>query len=421
MDVSCIACGCHRTYPVYHPDDHPLSVLDLPRTAEEARAAPRLPMNFRACAHCGHIFNVEFDYERIPYNNDSNLMYNAAPRWVAHMEELIDGLLSRYDLAGATLVDIGCGDGGFLKLLMDRGVQARCVGFEPGMEADSARENGLEVYRDYFIPERDLAELRPDFLICRHVLEHMPNPRQFVFDIAFWANLHDVSPVFLAEVPRIDNAVKQLRINDFLFEHPSNFTQFSFENMFASAGFEVLESFAAYGSEVTCAFVQPARMPHWADIRQASHRYAEGLSRQVRAVRAGLDRLGQMGRSVAFWGATGKGASFLNAFGLDGGDWPVVVDSDAKKVGRFVPGCGQEIRGPEHLLDHPVDAIVITTQWRARDIAEEIERRGIVCEALLVVRDGKLQCLQKAPAGCRETLDRQGTWVDEILADQVAA
>jgi hypothetical protein len=37
-----------------------------------------------------------------------------------------------------------------------------------------------------------------------------------------------------------------------------------------------------------------------------------------------------------------------------------------------------------------VEVIVITTQWRAQDIAMEIQQRGITCKSLLLEYQGEL-------------------------------
>lgn len=393
MPNACIACGFHITHEVYHPADHPLSVLHLPKSHAQARDVLKFPMNFRACAYCGHIFNVDFDYYQVPYEEDSNLMYNKAHAWQHYLHELVDELVSRYDARGKTLIDIGCGDGGFLGLVRRKGRDSRCIGFEPGVEAENARKNGLEVYKDYFVPQRDLKRLRPDFLVCRHVIEHLAQPLQFVSDIAYWCNIHAVFPVFLAEVPQIDRAIEQGRINDFLYEHPSNFTRFSFRNMFELAGYEVLDLRSVYGDEVVTAFVRPRRMPRLAAIRSRSETYRAALKDQDRGVRTQLEALRQRGKTVAFWGATGKGSAFLNAFDLFDTSYPVVIDSDYNKTGRFVPRTAQEIRPPEYLSDHPVDVIIITTQWRARDILHEIRGRRIPYEQVLVLVNQRLQAL----------------------------
>lgn len=398
MPNACIACGFHVTHEIYHNSDQPLSVLHLPRSHEEARDALKFPMNFRACANCGHIFNVDFDYYKVPYEDNSNLMYNNAHAWKQYMQELADELVETHNAKGKTLVDIGCGDGGFLALLLGEELGNRCIGFEPGVEAHNARKRGLEVYKDYFAPQRDLKRLRPDFLICRHVIEHLAEPLQFVSDIAFWCNTYEVFPIFVAEVPRIDEAVRQRRVNDYLYEHPSNFTQFSFRNMFEVAGYEALDVRPVYGDEVVVAIVRPKAQPRLAEIRRTAEEYRDALKDQDGRVRAELDALRDQGKTIAFWGATGKGAAFLNAFDLFDNSYPVVVDSDYNKVGRFVPRTAQEIRPPEHLLEHPADVIVITTQWRARDILHEIRSRGIPHEQVLVLVDQHLRPLRGAGA-----------------------
>ncbi|MCK4276497.1 MAG: methyltransferase, partial [Phycisphaerae bacterium] len=115
------------------------------------------------------------------------------------------------------------------------------------------------------------------------------------------------------------------------------------------------------------------------------------LLEQAASVRDALWRMRRAGKTIAFWGATGKGASFLNAFDLSGEDWPTVVDSDYKKVGRYVPRTAQLIRPPQYLQENPADVIIITTQWRAKDIAREIKQRGIQCGQIMILADHRLK------------------------------
>ncbi|MCE3235026.1 MAG: methyltransferase, partial [Vampirovibrio sp.] len=103
-----------------------------------------------------------------------------------------------------------------------------------------------------------------------------------------------------------------------------------------------------------------------------------------------LDALAESGRKIAFWGGTGKAATFINRYGVDVERFPLVVDSDAAKAGTYVPGTGQLIQYSQVLEQQPMDVIIITTQWRAQDIALEIRERGIVCEQLLLEYQGRL-------------------------------
>lgn len=68
----------------------------------------------------------------------------------------------------------------------------------------------------------------------------------------------------------------------------------------------------------------------------------------------------------------------------------MVGDSDAAKVGTFVPGTGQEIRSRDHLLAPAVDVVVVPPQWRAADIILEMKQAGIDVETVLIEHGGKL-------------------------------
>ena len=59
--------------------------------------------------------------------------------------------------------------------------------------------------------------------------------------------------------------------------------------------------------------------------------------------------------------------------------------------GRYlVPGQGQRIRFRDHLLQHPVDIIIIPMAWRAQDVLLEMETVGIECPQVMVEHQGLL-------------------------------
>lgn len=386
----CIACGYHLTYPIYSPGNHPLSVLHLPKSEQEAINITKYPMNFRRCASCGHIYNVDFDYSLIPYEENSNLMFNKGSSWKVFMDEMVSNLNSVHGLKNKIIVEIGCGDGHFLERIKQVEPTAKCIGFEPGIEHKTVSSKGIEVYNDYFKPERDMAKLRPDILICRHVIEHLENPKYFVSEISYWSNQSQVFPIFLAEVPLINKAIKHSRINDYLFEHVSNFTDFSFSNMFRISGYKVLEKHIGYGGEVIVTISQPLNNKKFASIRKSSEKYYSGVAEQREKIKQELLKI-RKNNTIAFWGGTGKGASLLNGFELSVNEFSVVVDSDPMKIGFHVPGTGQKIISPEDLKQNPCDIIFICTQWRAKDIYSEICKRQIPHKKVLVLINKKIK------------------------------
>jgi hypothetical protein len=385
----CIVCGHIASQPVFNPGPQPLSALALPRSQQEAIESIRRPMNFYSCGICGHIWNVEFKYADVPYAGDSNLMYNSGLLWHDHMQVLINCFLeNKTSWINNSIVDIGCGDGLFFTQLLRTIPDAKCIGFEPGIEGDEVTE--FECRRDYFVPERDLKELRPSVLVCRHVLEHLENPRDFIAEIAYWCSKYEISPVFLAETPCIENALDTGRLSDFLYEHVSNFTMTSMNALFNISGFQTINIQKHYGNEVVVGFFQSQ-----SEYLRRLHRYPQDFKTKVSTtfdnVQAKICELKKYndGTIIALWGGTGKGAAFINMFKLDCNEFPLVVDSDPQKYGRFVPGTGQEIQSAEILRGlNPI--IIITTAWRAQDIFNEINSRQIPYQKILVLKDGDL-------------------------------
>lgn len=357
--MNCIACGSHLLEPFYNPGSQPLSALNLPRNKEESKAAVRYPMNFHVCLACGHIFNVDFNVALIPYENDSNLMFNGGAGWDAHIKNVVRRVLDLNEMPNKTVIDIGAGDGMFLDYLQKTDCGSRCIAFEPGIEHKSCTAIGLETHADYFIPARDIPRFKPDVLVCRHVLEHMEHPRDFVADLAYYSR--EDRPLFLAEVPCIEKALKNGRFGDYLYEHVSNYTLQSFVTMMERAGWFTIDARRDYNDEV---IVWTGRPNH--------HSFPTVPNKfDCKAVKEMLQFLLRDTESYAFWGGTGKGAAFLNACGITEGR---VIDSDVRKAGRYVPGMGQRIEAASSLLVEPVGTIIITTRWRAADIYMEIKR-----------------------------------------------
>lgn len=386
--MSCIVCGSKITHRLMNLGPQPLAAFNLPRSFEMAQNALRFPMNFHTCAFCGHVYNVDFNYAQVPYTEESNLMYNNGGGWQNHMQLLINKLHKYKDRwLNGVAIDIGCGDGQFFTRLLSTMPTANCVGYEPGIEANNVK--AFSVIKDYFIPERDIERFRPSLLVCRHVVEHLENPRDFLSEISYWCSRYDVAPLLLVEVPCFDNSLLLGRISDFLYEHVSNFTSRSFQTIFSLAGFEELDISCYYEGEVIAGFFVPSNGKLHFNY-DSSKAFGLDAYDSILAVQQQLKEFRQDNKMLVFWGGTGKSAAFLNNYKVNCNDFPFVVDSDGHKIGKFVPGTGQEIQSPEILNGTDNAVIIITTPWRARDIKLDIDHRGLKYSRLLVLKEGVL-------------------------------
>lgn len=385
---TCPACGHHVAVEFYAGGWHPLTTLAWPRSTKQAEAMPKLPHHFVRCVDCGHVYNADFDYANVPYSDKPNLMFNRGEIWSQHLEQ-VRQLLTDNLASEATVVEIGCGDGSLLNAIAAARPGTRCIGFDPNSQIDSGGGR-VETRTELFLPEVHLDEYRPDLIISRHVLEHLLNPLGFIQQLAFAVSWHDAPTRLFIEVPCVDQVMSAGRTVDFFYEHNSHFTTQSLQRMLQRCSSQVGLIDTSYNGEVVYALADFRRhAPHVQHAKQSLAFRNRAATAQQRLA-GEFERLLSGSRSVAIWGGTGKAAAFINQNSLDRIRFPLVVDSDANKVGTYVPGAGQRILSPDALSERYIDTILVATQWRASDIVLEIQQRGIRCERVLLEFDGRL-------------------------------
>lgn len=380
---TCPACGHHVSVDFFDGGNQPLATLGWPESADNARQMTRLPLDFVRCVQCGHIYNRSFRYENVPYSTHPNLMYNQSHHWCDHLAHVRDMILEHAP-GNPVIVEIGCGTGHLLTALARQHARGRYIGFDPNA-AIEVQTPAVNARQELFDPAIHLPELKPHLVVSRHVLEHLVNPLGFIQRLSFAAEWFQLPTMLFLEVPCIDPVFATHRTNDFYYEHNSHFTVQSFTRMLERCVSEIHLIETAYGDEVVYGLVTVGH--NGTDRRQhacQSMTFHAHAQRKQQVVARQLHELLEAGERIALWGGTGKGAAFINFFSLDADRFPLVVDSDPDKIGTFVPGTGQPIQYRDILLTNPVDVILITTQWRARDIVREIEHAGINCPTILI-------------------------------------
>ena len=98
--------------------------------------------------------------------------------------------------------------------------------------------------------------------------------------------------------------------------------------------------------------------------------YYAGFAGRVEALRAALlallAGLKAQGKRIAAYGASAKGSTLLNYFGIGGETLDYVVDRSTEKQGRYTPGTRLPILAPAHLLEDNPDYLLLLS-WNFLD------------------------------------------------------
>lgn len=385
--TTCPACGHHVAVNFFQGGCQPLATIAWPASADEARSMPRHPLNFVRCVDCGHIYNRDFDYAHVPYGNKPNLMFNRGQIWGKHLER-VAGIIHRSLPENPVVVEIGCGEGHLLRRLASMRSDGRFIGFDPNANITVAER--VEGRQELFMPDRHIAEIKPDIIISRHVLEHLINPLGFVQALAFAAEWAERPVRLYLEVPCINRVFESGRVVDFYYEHNSHFTLNSFTRLLeqCSSDIELIET--GYNEEVVFGLASLGRGGQRRAYAAEAVQFARNACKAHDTISSQLTELSVSGKKVAIWGGTGKAAAFMHFYNVDSERFPLVVDSDQEKAGTYVPGTGQLIQFRDVLLTELPDVVIVPTQWRAADIVEEIKQCGLTIETILVEYRGAL-------------------------------
>ncbi|MBP0591184.1 methyltransferase domain-containing protein [Paraburkholderia sp. LEh10] len=386
VSTTCPVCAHSLAAPFFPAGEQPLATLAWPSSAQAARDLPRHALDFVQCPACSHVWNHRFHYDAIPYESNPNRMFNNGGIWKGHLAATRDLLLAHLP-PKPVVVEIGCGEGHFVRGLARARDGGRFVGFDPNASPETGK--GVEFHARLFEPLTDMPTFAPNGVVIRHVLEHLTEPAKLIEQLAWGAAAQGNECWLFAEVPCIDRVFETDRLADFFYEHVSHFTTESFRTLMARAGeIAVLEQ--GYDGEVVYALVKLGVPVHIRDRQKAASAFSVRSIASRETIANQLSALAEQGKRVAIWGGTGKAAAFIHHFCADARRFPLVVDSDPSKAGTFVPGSGQKIEFRDVLKTAPVDVIVIPTQWRARDIIAEMAREDIAVDSVMIEHGGEL-------------------------------
>src|ERR1700757_430411 len=120
--VLCPSCDQGRMQVFYEARNIPVHSVLLMPTRERAMTYPRRDLQFGFCPRCGFIANTIFDPSVHEYSASYEETQAFSPTFSGFARNLATRWVEQYHLQGKSVLEIGCGKGEFLVLLMQLGI-----------------------------------------------------------------------------------------------------------------------------------------------------------------------------------------------------------------------------------------------------------------------------------------------------------
>jgi hypothetical protein len=353
---------------------------------EELRQAePFYPLAAYVCEKCFLVQVPEYvSGERI-FGIEYAYFSSFSDTWLNHCERYAEMIIERLGLdARSQVVEVASNDGYMLKNFVARGVPA--LGIEPAPNvAATAVEKGVPTLVKFFGTEtaRGLVEAgtRANLLIGNNVLAHVPDLNDFVEGLR---TLLESDGTLTMEFPHLQRMIEGNQFDTIYQEHYCYFSLLAVSQVFEAHGLTIfdVEELPTHGGSLRI-YARPtedasrpvtdavktldARERELGYDRLETYRaFAEQVAETKRQLLDFLIRAKRDGKSVAGYGAPGKGNTLLNYCGVRQDFVDYTVDRNPYKHGKFLPGTHIPVFPPDRIAETRPDYVLILP-WNLKD------------------------------------------------------
>src|SRR5882724_1101429 len=381
LSFECRSCGSRQGVLILDLGLQPLA-NNLLREEDLSKPEPKFPLRLAVCQSCwllqilDLIPPVQLFSEYLYFSSFSDLM-------LRHAKEAAERYMKEFGLEQKSLViEIASNDGYFLKNFQAACVP--CLGIEPAQNiAKVAREKGIETLVEFF--GKELAEKlaragrQAGLILGNNVFAHAPNTNDFVAGLR--ALLKPAGRIVL-EFPYAADFIEKTEFDTIYHEHVFYFSLTALGPLFQRHGLSIfhVERLGIHGGSLRLfagASGAHARQSSVSNLLQQEKQkgisalnYYQGFASRVLEVKRELVtlllELRRKGKSVAAYGASAKGSTLLNFFGLGREVLDFAADRSTYKQGRLTPGTHIPIVAPAGLLEKMPDYTLLLT-WNFAD------------------------------------------------------
>ena len=304
--------------------------------------------------------------------------------WLDHARRYAEMAAKRFQLGpGSRIIELASNDGYLLQFFVAMGLEV--LGIDPAENvAKAAEQRGVRTLTRFF--DRDTAQelaaqgITADLVAANNVLAQVPDINRFLAGLPL---ILRPSGVATFEFPHLLRLLEENQFDTIYHEHFSYFSLMTAVRLFAAHGlriFDVEELWTHGGSLRLYLCHEKTERPTMPAVARLVAREREArlddlatyaaFEQRVRATKHGLlDFLidaKRRGKSIAGYGAPGKGNTLLNYCGIRSDFLDYTVDRNPHKHGKFLPGTHIPVLPPARIAETQPDYLLILP-WNLKD------------------------------------------------------
>ena len=345
---------------------------------------PFYPLHVYVCEKC---YLAQLEEYVTPEHIFTEYAYfsSYAVTWLKHAENYTNLMIERFKLNDKSfIVEVASNDGYLLQYFVQKNIPV--LGIEPAKNvAKVAVEKGVPTLTEFF-GEKLAEQLRADgkhadLIAGNNVLAQVPDINDFVGGMKI---LLKPTGIITIEFPHLMRLMEENQFDTIYHEHFSYFSFITAEKIFAAHGitlFDVDElpthggSLRIYGRHTEndeLSLTDRAKEMHEREVnagfKKMEHysEFGEQVKETKRKLLDFLIEAKRQGKTIAGYGAPGKGNTLLNYCGIRTDFLDYTVDRNPYKHGKFLPGTHIPIYSPEKIQETKPDYVFILP-WNFKD------------------------------------------------------
>jgi len=348
------------------------------------------PLHAYICEHCWLMQLEEFATPDEIFADEYAYFSSYSESWLEHARKYTEQMTERFKPGANSLVaEIASNDGYLLQWFVQKGIPV--LGIDPAANvAKAAREKGVRTEVEFFGKNtaKKLTKKygKADLLLGNNVLAHVPDINDFV---AGMKKMLNTNGVITMEFPHLQRLIDANQFDTIYHEHFSYLSFVAVNRIFTHHGitlFDVEElpthggSLRIYGKhaedtskEVTNNVTELLKREIDLGFETLEYysRFEEKVKETKRKILDFLIQAKRDGKSVAGYGAPGKGNTLLNYCGVRTDFIDYTVDMSPHKQGNFLPGTHIPILHPDAIKETKPDYVFILPWNLKEEIMEQ--------------------------------------------------